>query len=131
MHKKYMVLVLIPALLIQLYGCYSMQEISKDEMVGMQDGDDLIIHTKDSTIYFFEESNYHFSADSVSGKGYVESSDYYGFKERNDYTLPLSNIESMQQDELNPFSTTLLVVGIILLAVCVGAIATLPVDGIR
>ena len=33
MRKKYIVFVLIPGLLIQLSGCYSMQEISKDEMI--------------------------------------------------------------------------------------------------
>ena len=54
MHKKYMVLVLIPALLIQLYGCYSMQEISKDEMVGMQDGDDLIVQRKIQLFIFLK-----------------------------------------------------------------------------
>ena len=38
MRKKYIVSVLIPSLLIQLYGCYSMKEISKDEMAGLKEG---------------------------------------------------------------------------------------------
>ncbi len=70
--KNILSTVLIPALLIQLYGCYSMQEISKDEVAGLKDGGDLIVYTKDSTIYFFEESNYHISNDSLYGKGYVK-----------------------------------------------------------
>ena len=35
MTKKYIVSFLIPALLIQLYGCYSMQVISKDDLGGI------------------------------------------------------------------------------------------------
>jgi len=72
MHKKYIVSVLITTILIQLYGCYSMRDISKDELAGLQDGGDLIVYTKDSTIYSFEESNYHFLNDSLFGKGYVK-----------------------------------------------------------
>jgi len=48
MHKKYLVSVLIPALLIQLYGCYSMTGISKDKMPGLKEGGDLVVYTKDS-----------------------------------------------------------------------------------
>ena len=128
MRKKYIVFVLIPALLIQLYGCYSMQDISKDDMSGLKDDGDLTVQTRDSTIYFFEESNYHISNDSLYGKGYVESSDSYGFKERIDYTLPLSIIESMQQDEFNSSGTTWLIIGGILLAGVVVLGILLPKD---
>ena len=107
MRKKYIVSVLIPALLIQLYGCYSMKEISKDEMAGLKEGGDLIVYTKDSTIYFFEESNYHISNDSLYGKGYVKFSDDADFKVAIEKSIALTNIETIQQDELNPTSTTL------------------------
>jgi hypothetical protein len=114
MRKKYIVSVLIPALLIQLYGCYSMQEISKDEMVRLQNGDDLIVHTKDSTIYFFEESNYHISNDTLYGKGYIKFNENADFKVETENTIALTNIESVQQDEINPVTTALLTVGIVL-----------------
>jgi hypothetical protein len=120
MHKKYIVSILIPALLIQLYGCYSMTEISKDEMSEFKEGGDLIVFTKDSTIYSFEESNYYMSNDSLYGKGYVKFSDNSDFKVATEGTIALTNIEKIQQDELNPTNTTWLIIGGILLTVVVG-----------
>ena len=109
-----------------------MQGISKEELVGLKDGGDLHVVTKDSTIYFFKESNYHISNDSLYGKGYVKSSEDSDFNVEIESVIALTSIETIQQDELNPFTTTLLVIGIILVAVGVGAlIATLPVGGIR
>jgi len=122
MRKKYIVSVLIPSLLIQLCGCYSMREISKDEIAGLKDGGDLIVYTKDSTIYSFEESNYHISNDSLYGKAYVKFSDDSDFKVEIEKSIALTDIESIQQDELNPVTTSLLVVGIVLLAVGVGVL---------
>jgi hypothetical protein len=116
MRKKYIVFVLIPALLIQLYGCYSMREISKDEMAGLKDEGDLIVNTKDSTIYFFEESNYHISNDSLYVKGYVKSSDYAS-KVEIEKSIALTNIATIERDELNLVTTSLLVIGSTLAAV--------------
>jgi hypothetical protein len=122
MHKKYIVSVLIPTLLIQLYGCYSMQDISKDELAGLKDGGDLIVHTKDSTIYFFEESNYHISNDSLYGKGYIKFSEDSNFKVATESTIALSNITTVEQDEVNPVTTSLLVIGSALAAVGVAVL---------
>ena len=116
MHKKYIVSVLIPALLIQLYGCYSMQDISKDEISGLKDGDDLIVYTKDSTIYSFKESNYHISNDTLYGKGYVKFNEDSDFKVATDGTIALTNIATIERDELNPFTTTSLIIGSVILA---------------
>ena len=124
MCKKYIVFVLIPALLIQLYGCYSMQDISKDELTGLTDEGDIIVYTKDATIYFFEESNYHISNDSLYVKGYVKSS-AYASKIEIEKSIALTNIESIQQNELNPVTTSLLVIGSILFAAGVGIIIIL------
>ena len=115
MHKKYIVFVLIPALLIQLYSCYSMQDIPKEEITGLRGEGDLIVYTKDATIYFFEESNYHISNDSLYVKGYVKSSDEAS-KVEIESIIALTRIETIQQDELNPFTTTLLVIGSVVLA---------------
>ena len=117
MHKKYIVFVLIPALIIQLYGCYSLREISKDEMVGLKEGGDLIIYTKDSTIYSFKESSYHISNDSLYGKGYVKFNDNSGFKVAIENTIALKNIKAIERDELNPVTTTLLITGCVILVV--------------
>jgi hypothetical protein len=119
MHKKNIHFVLIPALLIQLCGCYSMQDISKDEMSGLKLGGDLIVHSRDSTIYFFEQSNYQISNDSLYGKGYVKYPNAYDFKAVNKSTVALANIETMQQDELNQVKTWLLIGGISLAVIVV------------
>ena len=120
MRKKYIASVLISALLIQLCGCYSMQDISNDELAGLKDGGDLIVHTKDSTIYFFEESNYHISNDSLYGKGHIKYSEDSDFNVATESTIPLKNLESIQHDNLNPTNTTWLIIGGILLVVVVG-----------
>ena len=65
-------------------------------LVGLQEGDDLIVYTKDSTIYFFEESNYHISSDSLYGRGFVKYSDASDFKIVNKEIVSLTNIESVQ-----------------------------------
>jgi hypothetical protein len=121
MRKKYIVFILIPALLIQLYGCYSIQDIPKDEIAELKDGDDLIVYTKDATVYFFEESNYLIANDSLYVKGYVKSGDD-AFKVEIEKSIALTSIESIQQDELNPVTTSLLVIGSILFAALVGII---------
>ena len=121
MRKKYIVSGLIPALLMQLSGCYSMKEISKDEIAGLKEGGDLIVYTKDLTIYSFEESNYHISNDSLYGKGYVKFSKDADFKVPvEEESIALKKIESIQQDEINPTNTTWLLRGGILLVVLVG-----------
>ena len=122
MCKKYIVSVLIPALLIQLYGCYSMQDISRDEVAGLKDEGDLIVYTKDATIYFFEESNYHISNDSLYVKGYIKYSDFSASKVEIEKSIAMTNIESIQQNEINPVTTSLLVIGSILFAAGVGII---------
>ncbi len=119
MRKKYIVFVLIPGLLIQLSGCYSMQDISKDEMAGFKDGGDLIVRTKDSTIYFFEESNYHISADSLYGSGYAKFSDVPDFKILNKSAIALKSIKTIQQEDLNLITTGLLIGGILAVVIAV------------
>jgi hypothetical protein len=99
-----------------------MTEISKDEISGFKEGGDLIVYKKDSTIYSFEDSNYHISNDSLYGKGYVKFSEYSYFKVEIENAIPLTNIEKIQQDELNPTNTTWIIIGGMLLTVAVGFI---------
>ncbi len=118
-HKRFIVTVLIPALLIQLYGCYSMQDISKDEMAAFKEGGDLIVRTKDSTIYFFEESNYYISNDSLYGRGYAKFSDVPDFKILNKSAIALTSIKTIQQEDLNLITTGLLIGGILAVVIAV------------
>jgi hypothetical protein len=75
------------------------------------------LHTKDSTIYFFEKSNYRISNDSIHGKGYSKFSAAADFKAENNGVVALTNIELLQQDELNLVTTSLIIGGILLVIV--------------
>jgi hypothetical protein len=100
-----------------------MQEISKDEMDGFKEGGDLIVSTKDSAIYFFEESNYYLSNDSLYGKGYAKYADGPDFKIVNKSAVALTSIKTVQQEDLNLITTGLLIGGI--LAVVIAGILIL------
>jgi hypothetical protein len=117
MCKKYIVSILIASLLVQLCGCYTMREISKDEILGLKEGGDLVVHTKDSTIYFFEKSHYRISNDSIFGKGYAKFSNAYDFRVFNEGAVAMTNIESIQQDELNQMKTWLMMGGILVVII--------------
>jgi hypothetical protein len=117
MRKKYFALVLIPLLLIHLCGCYSLREISKDEIAELKEGGDLVVYTKDSTIYSFKDSEYHISNDSLYGKGYVKFDDNSAFKVAIENAIALKKIKVIERDELNPVTTTLLIVGSVLVTV--------------
>jgi len=111
--KKYIISVLIPSLLIHLCGCYSMKEITKDEYNERVGKGDIIIYTNDSTFYFFEEFNYKISNDSLFGNGYIKYNEDSDFEELFEGAIALTNIEMIEQDELNPVTTTLLIIVIV------------------
>ena len=66
--KKYFISVLIPYLLLQFSGCYSMQEVTKEEFSPAPDYPELIVKTK-AKKYAFEEGNYIFTNDTIYGRG--------------------------------------------------------------
>jgi hypothetical protein len=94
-----------------------MREIPKDEIAGLKEGGDLIVYTNDSNIYSFKDSEYHISNDSLYGKGYVKFDDNSAFKVAIENTIGLKNIKAIERDELNPVTTTLLIVGSAVLVV--------------
>ena len=53
--KRYISAILISCLLIQLFGCYSFQNISTEELNSIDDIEDISITTKDSNNYSFEK----------------------------------------------------------------------------
>ena len=54
--KKYFITVLIPYLLLQFSGCYSIQKITKDDFSPSPDYPELIVKTNNK-VYTFEEGN--------------------------------------------------------------------------
>jgi hypothetical protein len=67
--KKYFITVLIPYLLLQFSGCYSIQKITKDDFSPSPDYPKLIVKTNNKE-YTFEEGNYSFANDTIDGKIY-------------------------------------------------------------
>ena len=119
--KKILATILVISILGQLPGCYSMQEIQKDEINGLANSGDLIVHTNDSAIYFYEKDNYQFSADSIFGRGYVKYKKSPDFHYSEDNEIAMKNIKTLQQEQLNPVATWSIIGGISL-AVIVGLI---------
>jgi len=66
--KKYIASILIPCLLLQFSGCYSMQKVTKDELLQASGYPELYVKTKDKE-YAFEEKSYTVSNDTILGKG--------------------------------------------------------------
>jgi len=66
--KKYIISVLIPSLLIYLTGCYSMQEVTKEEFSPKPDYPNLKILTEERELTF-KEGDYIFQNDSIIGLG--------------------------------------------------------------
>lgn len=64
--KKYFITVLIPYLLLQFSGCYSIQKITKDDFSPSPDYPKLIVKTNNKE-YTFEEGNYSFANDTIDG----------------------------------------------------------------
>lgn len=60
--KRYISAVLIPCFLLQLFGCYSLEEISLNELSEQED--ELIISTSDSSNYFLKK---YFTTEEMKG----------------------------------------------------------------
>lgn len=67
--KKYFISVLIPYLLLQFSGCYSIQKVTKDEYYLESERPDMIIKTTDQKEILFDEGNYTVDHDTIYGTG--------------------------------------------------------------
>jgi len=118
MNKKIVTLILINAILIQIVGCYSYQEITKEEFLNAKENEDLRVTTKNQTSYEFESEDYIVKNDSIYGNGKIVNTKikkrYYKDFEGSIY---LEDIKSFQFDSFDIIST------IIVVAVSVGFIA--------
>ena len=111
--KRYISAILIPCLLLQLCGCYSYQEITKDEFINADDKIDLKITTKNRYTYKFDEGDYLIKEDSIYGQGKflnnkLKETDYKDFTG----SIFLGDIESLKFDSFDTLTTILLIVAI-------------------
>jgi len=118
MNKKIVSVFLINAILIQIVGCYSYQEITKEEFLKAKENEDLRATTKNQTSYEFDSEDYIVKNDSIYGNGKIVNTKikkryYYDFEG----SIYLEDIKSFQFDSFDIIST------IIVVAVSVGFIA--------
>jgi hypothetical protein len=109
---------------MQFFGCYSYQEITKEEFINADDYMDLKVTTKDRYTYKFDEGDYLVKEDSIYGSGEflnnkLKETDYKEFTG----SISLGDIESLKFDSFDTIST---MVGIIALG---GLIALMISEG--
>jgi hypothetical protein len=122
--KRYISAVLIPCLLFQLYGCYSFQNISVEELSIQKERNDIIFIDSNDYEYLFKANNYTISNDSIEGKAVRNKINNEMEKEGFKGKIALADIKSIQEDRINYATTSLLVVsiGIIVAAVTLAKI---------
>ena len=96
--KKYFITVLIPYLLLNFSGCYSIQKITKDDFSPSPDYPELIVKTNNKE-YTFEEGNYSFANDTIDG--IYESILIENVFEPFEGKISLNAVEEIELDEFN------------------------------
>jgi len=114
--KKIISSILAFALLTQIIGCYTYQEITKEEFSQADEYLDLQVRTKSHSIYKFDEGSYTVKEDSIYGSGRLLKT---GIEFNEDFTgsIPLKEIESFKFDRFDTIVT------IFAIAIPVGLIA--------
>ena len=127
MYKKLISSILAFALLTQIVGCYSYQEITKEEFSQAEEYLDLQVKTKNQYIYEFYENDYTVKEDSIYGSGRnIFKPGSWDWDEDFTGSIPLKDIESFKFDRFNTGNT----LGVITVIAFFGGIIALVVSGI-
>ena len=96
--KKYIASILIPCLLLQFSGCYSMQRVTKEEFSPAPDYPKLMVRTNEKK-YSFEEGSYSFQNDTIYGTGkcLLLKNDYLPFEGK----ISINDVEKIETDRMN------------------------------
>ncbi len=124
--KKYISAVLIPCLMMQLFGCYSFQNISVEELSNQKERDDITLIDTENYEYLFKVKNYTISNDSIVGKAMRNKINNETEKEVFKGKIAISDIKSIQKYQINYVTSTLLILSIA--GIIVGAIALATLD---
>jgi len=113
MFKKLVSGLLITTIITQIVGCYSYQEITKDEFLYAEYYEDLQIKTKNQLIYRFNEGDYIIREDTLLGNGKIVNNltkkrDFVEFKGG----IYFEDIESFYFDRFDT-ANTILSIGIV------------------
>ena len=110
MIKKIVSTVLIPLLLLQLYSCYSMDSMSKSELLHQPVKADVRITTYQLEIFEFKSFNYEVRSDTLIGIGrkILDKFKIAPFTGK----IAIKDIESVEANKLNIGTTCLVVSGV-------------------
>lgn len=99
-------------MLLQLYGCYSMQSIPIEELQNPNDKKDIIAFTNDSISYSFKRYNYSIKNDSIDGKGWMNNWEMNKKDESFNGKIAISDLEFVHGESFNFLNTCLFGLGI-------------------
>ena len=121
--NKYISALLVPCLLLQLCGCYSMQEIQKDEFLLRAGNEDLQIKTNSGNSILFQKDDYVLRSDTIVGSGNTVS--HYDWIPEKEFegSIAIAEVESFSMYQFSMLNTT---GGILLL----GLLGTMLVFGL-
>ena len=103
MYKKLISCVLILSLFIQ-FGCYSVRELTIEEVRKNIEINDLTIMKRDSLNLLFEKPEYTVFNDTIKGEGRIISK-YYQLSDLHNYNIPFSDIATFETSEFDPTKT--------------------------
>ena len=121
--KRFISAILIPCLLLQLYGCYSFQNISADELYFQEERDDISFVDSNGYKYLFRAQDYSISNDSLEGKGLKSKIDNDFEKELFKGKYAISDMKLLKADRVDGIVTLLLIGGIIGAVILVGILS--------
>ncbi|MBK7632057.1 MAG: hypothetical protein IPJ23_15375 [Ignavibacteriales bacterium] len=103
--KKYTVKILITCLLLQFTGCYSMQELQKDEFFERAGNENVQIKTNSGEKILFLINSYIVRTDSIVGKGAIISN-YEGVPDKEfEGSIAVDQVESFQMEDFSIIHT--------------------------
>ena len=121
MYKKLISSILAFVLLTQIVGCYTYQEITKEEFSQTEEYSDLKVRTKNQYTYKFDEGSYTVMEDSIYGSGKIKLETGSGYYKDFTGSISLKEIESFKFDKFDTVLT------ILMSAIGVGAIVLIGV----
>jgi hypothetical protein len=94
MTKKIVIMALIPSLLIYLTGCYSMYDISKEDLKTSPNSK-IRVMTINGDSYTFRDNSYYIQQDTLYGNIFDKNQTLI------QKTIPLKDINALQTEKLN------------------------------
>ena len=117
--RNKLLIALLTVSFLNFVGCYSYEEITKEEFLNAKESEDLRVTTKNHYTFDFDSGDYIVKKDSIYGNGKLVTAglmkkDYSDFNGR----ISLEGIDSFQFDRFDIISTTIAVaiIGLIISA---------------